>query len=124
MEANLDLFVKKANFVHGPGSHQGGKRMSTIPVGQDEPPENQEVEILYMRRQGVVDDVVHTHELHFLSDHNLIIKVTINGHETFKCLLWESLDRVRKAAEKPGWEIEWNPAWQTGMDEFRKMVEF
>jgi hypothetical protein len=99
--------------------------MGTIPPIGEPKRENQESEILYMRRQVVENDDIYELELHFLSDHQVISKITKNGESQYRTSLWRKFEQVVKASKAPGWsEVCWNPLWQPSLGEFVKAAGF
>lgn len=93
----------------------------------DESERPQEVEILYMHKQVVEDDIIYNFEISFMSDHQVLARSAKNGvWSPYKRKIWEKLENIYRVAEEKSstWEIVWNPMWQPKLTEFTKSVKF
>lgn len=80
--------------------------------------EDGEHEILFIRKVAKRLGTELIFEMHFLSDHNIISRMCLNGEwDTPRFGLWEKIEDVYRAVQNHanGCEITWHPAYQPGL---------
>ena len=88
-----------------------------------------EVEILHLHKRMELDGDIYDREIAFMSDHQIFHRICRNGDcEGWSYWrLWNELKEVYETARlkaSRGWEVDWHPSYNPGMNEFTREVKF
>lgn len=88
-----------------------------------------ETEILHLKKRMELDGDIYEREVAYMSDHQVFQKLSRNGASEGwgYWQLWSELKdvyQVAKIKKERGWTVDWNPRWNPDYVDFAREVRF